>query len=84
MNKEVRELRKAGEIAGIEVSWFGEVISSKTHKFYKSLASIKGCNLNIFKKVLHLRSISLNSFGYCFLNFDSSSKSIPFDLKTLS
>lgn len=52
MNKEVRELRKAGEIAGIEVSWFGEVISSKTHKFYKSLASIKGCNLNIFKKVL--------------------------------
>lgn len=52
MNKEVRELRKAGEMAGIEVSWFGEVISSKMHKFYKSLNSVKGCNLKVFKDVL--------------------------------
>lgn len=52
MNKEVRELRKAGEMAGIEVSWFGEVISSKTRKFYNSLNRIKGCNLEMFNKVL--------------------------------
>ena len=52
MNKEVRELRKAGEMAGIEVSWFGEVISSKTRKFYNSLNKIKGCNLKTFNKVL--------------------------------
>lgn len=52
MNKEVRELRKAGEMAGIEVSWFGDIISSKTRKFYNSLNKIKGCNLDIFQKVL--------------------------------
>lgn len=52
MNKEVRELRKAGEMAGIEVSWFGEVISNKTRKFYNSLNKIKGCNLEVFRKVL--------------------------------
>lgn len=52
MNKEIKNFRRVAELAGINVNWFGEVISSKTHKFYKSLASIKGCNLNIFKKVL--------------------------------
>ena len=52
MNKEVRELRKAGEMAGIEVSWFGDIISSKTRKFYNSLNKIKGCNLKTFNKVL--------------------------------
>lgn len=52
MNKEVRELRKAGSIAGIEVSWFGEVISNKTRKFYNSLNKAKGCNLEVFNKVI--------------------------------
>lgn len=52
MNKEVRELRKAGSMAGIEVSWFGDIISSKTRKFYNSLNKIKGCNLDVFQKVL--------------------------------
>lgn len=52
MNKEVKELRKAGFLSGIEVSYFGEIISSKTRKFYNSLNKIKGCNLEVFRKVL--------------------------------
>lgn len=50
MNRQ--EIRKAGFLAGIEVDWFGEVVSSKTHNFYASLNKIKGCNLRVFKDVL--------------------------------
>lgn len=52
MNKEVKDFRKVAEMAGIETNWFGEVISSKTRKFYNSLNKIKGCNLKTFNKVL--------------------------------
>lgn len=52
MNKEVKELRKAGFLSGIEVSYFGEIISSKTRKFYNGVNKIKGQNLEIFNKVL--------------------------------
>lgn len=50
MNRQ--EIRKAGFLAGIQVDYFGEVVSSKMHKFYKSLNKIKGCNLRVFKDVL--------------------------------
>lgn len=52
MNKEVKDFRKVAELAGVEVNWFGEVISSKTRNFYNSLNKIKGCNLKTFNKVL--------------------------------
>lgn len=52
MNKEVRNFRRVAELAGVETNWFGEIISSKTRKFYNSLNKIKGCNLEIFNKVL--------------------------------
>lgn len=48
----IKELRKTGFLAGIEMDYFGDVISSKMHKWYKSLNKIKGCNLEIFRKVL--------------------------------
>ncbi len=51
MNKEVRNFRRVAELAGINVNWFGEVISNKTHKFYKSINKI-GQNLEVFDKVL--------------------------------
>lgn len=50
MNRQ--EIRKAGFLAGTQVDYFGEVVSSKMHKFYKSLNKIKGCNLRVFKDVL--------------------------------
>lgn len=52
MNKEVKDFRIVGELAGIAVSYFGEVISNKTKKFYASLNRLKGCNLEVFRKVL--------------------------------
>ena len=52
MNKEIKELRRVATLAGIEMNWFGEVISNKTQKFYAALNKAKGCNLNIFNKVL--------------------------------
>ena len=50
MNRQ--EIRKAGELSGIEVNYFGEVISSKTRKFYNSINKAKGQNLSTFKKLI--------------------------------
>ena len=52
INMNRQEIRRAGFLSGIEVDYFGEVISSKMRKFYNSLNKIKGCNLNVFQKVL--------------------------------
>lgn len=46
------EIKKAGRMTGIEVNYFGEVVSSKMRKFYNNTNKTKGQNLEIFKKLV--------------------------------
>jgi hypothetical protein len=67
MNRQ--EIRKAGFLSGIEVSYFGEIISSKTRKFYDSISKAKGQNLKIFKKLVK-EAKKLNIFDITVLECD--------------
>ena len=50
MNREI--LKKAGELSGIEVNYFGEIINSKMRKFYNSIKKAEGQNLKVFRKLV--------------------------------
>lgn len=63
------EIKKAGRLVGIEVDYFGDVVSSKTRKFYNSIAKAKGQNLTTFKKLVQ-EAKKLNIFDITVLKCD--------------